>query len=135
MQMCRLAVEKGLVDATFSQKITKIIQKLPDLIPEASPALLHGDLWSGNFLIGANGNAILIDPAVYKGHREAEIAFIRLFGGFEAQFYQAYHATFPLEKGWEKRIDLFNLYPLMVHLNLFGRSYLPEILEILAKFA
>ena len=71
---------------------------------------------------------------MYFGHREAEIAFTKLFGGFDREFYRAYDEAWPLQKGWEQRTDLFNIYPLMVHLNLFGRSYLPEIQNILSRY-
>jgi fructosamine-3-kinase len=102
-------------------------EKLPDLIPQEKPALLHGDLWSGNVIADNQGNAVVIDPAVYYGLREAEIAFTRLFGGFEEEFYQSYQSNFPLSPGFEERTKIYNLYPLLVHLNLFGVSYLPSI--------
>ena len=104
-------------------------------MPEEPPSLLHGDLWSGNFMVGSRGNAVVFDPAVFYGHREAEIAFTRLFGGFSGAFYAAYLNAWPLQPSWEERVDLFNLYPLTVHLNLFGSGYLPEIQSILRRFA
>ena len=122
-----LAEKAGLIDSTFRQSFEILYKKLAGLIPDEDPALLHGDLWSGNFLRARLGTPALIDPAVYYGHREAEIAFTRLFGGFDRRFYEAYNSAGPLVPGWEERVPLFNLYPLMVHLNLFGQSYLPEI--------
>jgi protein-ribulosamine 3-kinase len=100
-------------------------------LPETKASLLHGDLWSGNFMIGPKGKAVLIDPAVYYGPAEAELAFTTLFGGFEDEFYKAYQEAHALEKGYEKRFDLYNLYPLLVHVNLFGRSYLSGIRNVL----
>ena len=81
-----------------------------------------------------NGEACLIDPAVYYGHREIDIAMSTLFGGFDPEFYSAYHEAFPMEKGWEERLDIYNLYPLLVHLNLFGSGYLGSIERIIRRF-
>jgi fructosamine-3-kinase len=104
------------------------------LLPNEPPALLHGDLWIGNIMFDTLGNTVMIDPAIYFGNREAEIAFTMLFGGFDKKFYQSYKYHHPLQSGFEKRVDLYNLYPLLVHLNLFGSSYLPDILKILKSF-
>jgi protein-ribulosamine 3-kinase len=131
----RLAQANGLADATLARQFESLFLRLPHLIPDTAPSLLHGDLWSGNFMTNAQGEATLIDPAVYYGHREADLAFTRLFGGFQPAFYHAYEEAWPLEPGWQSRTDLFNLYPLMVHLNLFGRSYLPDIQQTLRKYA
>lgn len=131
----RLAEENGLAPSDLRPSFESLYQRLPQLIPDEPPALLHGDLWSGNFLVGPEGEPCIVDPAVYYGHREAELAFTRLFGGFDQQFYLAYQAAWSLANGWEERISLFNLYPLMVHLNLFGKGYLPDIQAILSKFA
>lgn len=131
----KLAMKKGLVGNAFRKKVEALIQGLEGLFSNDPPSLLHGDLWSGNFMTGKDGRVVLIDPAVYFGQREAEIAFTMLFGRFNQDFYDAYNATWPLENGWESRVDLYNLYPLMVHLNLFGRSYLPEIQSILDKYS
>ena len=81
-----------------------------------------------------NGKACIFDPAVYYGHREMDIAMTRLFGGFSEQFYDAYNVEYPLENGWENRLDICNLYPLMVHVNLFGEGYLVQVQNILNKF-
>jgi len=88
---------------------------------------VHGDLWSGNVLITGEGQPCLIDPAVYYGHREMDLAFSKLFGGFDSVFYESYESVFPLAPGFDQRIGVYNLYPLLVHLNLFGASYLPGI--------
>ncbi|MGV3525828.1 MAG: fructosamine kinase family protein [Candidatus Sericytochromatia bacterium] len=133
--MLQHARERDWLDWHEMKQASRLLERLPDLIPEEPPALLHGDLWSGNLLSDAGGQPTLIDPAVYYGHREAELAFTRLFGGFAADFYASYQAAFPLQEGWRERIDLFNLYPLLVHLLLFGRSYLVQVQAVLRRYA
>lgn len=115
-------------------RFERLYSKLASLFPKEAPALLHGDLWSGNFLTGAHGEPVLIDPAVYYGHREMDLAMTKLFGGFDAEFYAAYHAEQPLEQGWEERMDLCNLYPLLVHVNLFGGGYAAQVQALLKRF-
>ncbi|MCD7970184.1 MAG: fructosamine kinase family protein [Alistipes sp.] len=95
------------------------------------PALLHGDLWADNFLCSTTGTPYLIDPAVYYGHREADIAMTMLFGGFPTEFYTAYDNELPLEKGWRDRIPVYQLYHVLNHLNLFGGGYLRQALSII----
>lgn len=90
------------------------------------PSLLHGDLWAGNWLAAADGTPVLCDPAVYYGDPEADLAMTRLFGGFAAQFYEAYTAARPAVPGWEARAELYNLYHLLNHANLFGGSYVSQ---------
>ena len=109
--------------------------KLARHFPIEPPALLHGDLWSGNFLISSNGQAAIYDPAVYYGHREMDIGMTKLFGGFDQRFYDAYNATYPLEKDWEKRLQVTQLYPLLVHAVLFGGHYISQVREIIKQFA
>ena len=101
---------------------------------EISPSLLHGDLWSGNFLIGTDGTPYLIDPAVYYGHYEIDIAMSKLFGGFGMSFYEAYQEHFQFDRLSDSRIDLYQLYYLLVHLNLFGSSYVGSVNKILSKY-
>lgn len=122
-----LARYNGLADDHLTKRMKAFYAQLPGLIPDEPPSLLHGDLWSGNFMVGPAGSACIFDPAVYYGHREMELAFTRLFGGFDQQFYQSYHEAYPIEPGFENRIDIYNLYPLLVHVNLFGSSYLSGI--------
>ena len=112
----------------------RFYKKLDEIFPVEPPALIHGDLWVGNFMVGELGEAILIDPAIYFGHREMDLAMSQLFGGFDRQFYESYHKYFPLEKDWQKRIDYCNLYPLMVHVNLFGGGYTGSVKSILQRF-
>ena len=127
--------DSNRVDENFISTAEKIYPKLSNLIPEEPSALLHGDLWSGNVIINSKGAPSIIDPAVYYGHREAEIAFTRLFGGFEKSFYEAYGHHFPLTAAFEQRIGLYNLYPLLVHANIFGQNYLSRVRSIIAKYA
>jgi fructosamine-3-kinase len=87
------------------------------------PSLLHGDLWGGNWAADESGNPVVFDPAVYFGDREADLAMTRLFGGFGRAFYDAYESAWPLEAGAELRFDLYNLYHVLNHLNLFGGGY------------
>lgn len=116
------------------QKFNNLFKILSSIIPSEKSSLLHGDLWSGNYLTDQNGSACLVDPAVYFGFRESDIAMTKLFGGFDHAFYESYNEEFPLQKNWEERIDIFNLYPLMVHVNLFGGSYLNDVKMILKRF-
>lgn len=101
--------------------------------PDAS--LLHGDLWSGNWGADAGGTPYIYDPAVYYGDREADLAMTRLFGGFGPAFYAAYQEEWPLSPGWERRVDLYNLYHLLNHFNLFGAGYLGGVEDSLARLA
>ncbi len=100
-----------------------------------APSLLHGDLWSGNWGSTTSDVPYVFDPAVYFGDREADLAMTRLFGGFSRAFYDAYMTEWPLRPGWESRVDLYNLYHLLNHFNLFGGSYLPQISGVLARLA
>lgn len=122
------------ISADLEAQFEALYEKLPNLIPNESSALLHGDLWSGNAMVNAAGEITLVDPCVYYGLREAELAFTTMFGGFPTEFYEAYHSTFPIEKDFHQRIPLYNLYPLMVHVNLFGEGYLPAVNKILASY-
>lgn len=123
-----------LIPLEFLKKFQSLYPKLESLFPKEKPSLLHGDLWSGNVLCGPDGRPCLIDPAIYFGHREMDLAFSRLFGGFDTKFYEAYESILPLEPGFETRIAVYNLYPLLVHLNLFGTAYLPGIEKTLNRF-
>lgn len=114
-------------------RFERLYRSLPELFPVEAPALLHGDLWNGNFLCDTHGQPVLIDPAVYFGHREMDLAMARLFSGFDPAFHQAYQAAWPLQPGWEERVDLCNLYPLLVHVNLFGGTYAAQVHTILAR--
>jgi fructosamine-3-kinase len=126
--------ENNLLSKKDVAAAEKLCIKLDQFFPSYPPALLHGDLWNGNFMVAANGNPCLFDPAVYYGHREMDLGMTRLFGGFHARFYAAYHECFPLETQWEQRIELTQLYPLLVHTLLFGGHYGSQCQEILQRF-
>ena len=116
------------------KKIGRFLDHIDEILVEPEyPSLLHGDLWSGNVIVGNDGSAWLIDPAVYVGHAEADIAMTELFGGFPPAFYDAYQKAAPLQPGYERRRDVYNLYQLLNHLNMFGRMYLPEVKHILGR--
>ncbi len=129
-----LAINKGLISSSLTDQIRSLYHYLPEIFPTEKPSLLHGDLWSGNFMTNSEGSPTIFDPAVYYGHREMELAFTQLFGGFDQQFYNSYNERFPLSPGFEDRIDIYNIYPLMVHVNLFGPSYLSGIQSIVNRF-
>lgn len=126
-----LAKQNGF---TFND-LEAFYKKIKTIIPEEAPALVHGDLWSGNYLVNHHGDPCLIDPAVAYAPREMDIAMMHLFGGFEPQLFSAYNAVFPLLDGWQDRIKLWQLYYIMVHLNLFGRSYLASAKAILKQYS
>ena len=126
---CRLEPQFKMAERYFDnssiKKILKLLDKLPELLIEPKqPSLLHGDLWSGNYIVGNDGQAWLIDPAVYVGHAEADLAMTELFGRFPAGFYNAYSTVNPIDSGYKDRRDLYNLYHLTNHLNLFGGTYI-----------
>ena len=136
----RLGAQMKLANHYFDKEDRHLCQQLLDrlgdlLIEPKFPSLLHGDLWSGNVMPDKNGKPMLIDPAVYVGHHEAELAMTELFGGFSAAFYDAYHNIIPKEPGYADRRDIYNLYHLLNHLNLFGGSYLVSVKRILNRYA
>lgn len=128
------ARNKGAFSNSETRYFDSLFNTLPNIVPVEKPALIHGDLWNGNYMVTADGSPCLIDPAVYFGHREADIAMTKLFGGFHSDFYGAYNQAWAMEKDWQKRIDIFNLYPLLVHVNLFGGSYVRQVLQIIRQF-
>ena len=101
---------------------------------QEKPCLIHGDLWSGNFIIDKYGEAFLIDPAVYYAHREAEFGMIKLFGGFDSDFYNGYNKTYELKQGVEKREGIYKLYHVLNHFNLFGESYYHQALTLISSY-
>ena len=132
----KLAESNGYVTPRLKNSFSKLESKI-DLILKGSeepPCLLHGDLWGGNYLCDENGTAVLIDPAVYYGHREADLAMTKLFGGFSDEFYESYNREYPLPEGWEYRENIYRLYHVLNHLNLFGRGYLSEVEMILKSY-
>ena len=135
----RLLPQFKAADSYFSSadrtRITKLLDHLDEFLVEPEePSLVHGDLWGGNVLCGSDGKAILIDPAAYIGHAEADLAMTELFGGFPPTFYDAYREARPLQSGYEERRDLYNLYHLLNHLNMFGQSYLSAVQSIVGEY-
>lgn len=130
----KMAFDKGLFHQSDTAAFEQLYAKLDSICPKESPALIHGDLWSGNFMCDKNSNPVLIDPSVAYAHREMDLAMTRLFGGFATEFYQAYQVTYPLEKGFEERIEIYQLYYLLVHVNLFGGSYVQSVQSTLKRF-
>lgn len=137
---CRLEIQFRSADHYFDvadrRRITRLLDHLEDILVEPEyPSLLHGDLWGGNVITGNDGKAWLIDPAVYVGHAEADIAMTHLFGGFSETFYDAYREAGDLPSDDRYRRDIYNLYHLLNHLNMFGRGYLSSVKQIVEKYA
>jgi fructosamine-3-kinase len=130
----QLAEKKGLLseDECPSELIMK--EKLEYLFQDVKPSLLHGDLWNGNYLISKQGIPYLIDPAIYYGHYEVDLAMSKLFGGFGDDFYKAYYSIHPIDTKTTIRIEIYQLYYLLVHLNLFGKSYYSSVKNSLNNF-
>ncbi|MCC6289074.1 MAG: fructosamine kinase family protein [Chitinophagaceae bacterium] len=132
--LARKAHKRGVLESEYVEAIEKIGSSLSSIFPAEKPALLHGDLWSGNFMADEKGNPVIFDPAVYYGNREMDIAMSLLFGGFDDKFYASYHHHYPLQPGWESRIKLCQLYPLLVHLALFGGGYHEKVVEVIQHY-
>jgi fructosamine-3-kinase len=132
-----LAGRQGLLPKERRRRLEHLIGNLSRWIDESAcrPSLLHGDLWGGNWLVDAAGQPVLIDPAVYYGDREAELAMCRLFGGFPADFLAAYDESWPPAPGRDERIPLYQLYHLLNHLNLFGEGYGGQVDSVLRRNA
>ena len=130
-----LARSNGHLDPELGHLGERLIERLDAFLAEPAepPTLLHGDLWSGNFLVASTGEPVLIDPATYFGRREADLAMTRLFGGFDARFYAAYEEVWPLAPGFEERLSVYELYHLLNHLNLFGGGYRSGCVTILRR--
>lgn len=132
--LAELCNERGLLSTKDRRRVESLRYVVQDVCPEEKAALIHGDLWGGNFLCDIRGTAILIDPSISYSHREMDLGMSRLFGGFSQRFYDAYTEVFPLERGFEERSDLYQLYYLLVHLLLFGTSYHTRVHNILNRY-
>ncbi|GAB4116684.1 MAG: fructosamine kinase family protein [Sideroxydans sp.] len=130
----RLAAQKGY-GGTLQSAGKKLLQRLPAFFADYTPqpSLLHGDLWGGNHAFLADGTPVIFDPAAYYGDRECDLAMTELFGGYASDFYVAYRAEYPLDAGYAVRRDLYNLYHILNHANLFGGGYVRQSVQVIAK--
>jgi len=115
--------------------LSAFYKNISEIIPPENPSLIHGDLWSGNYLVSSKEEPVLIDPAVAFAPREMDLAMMQLFGGFPTQVFSIYNEIFPLTENWESRIPLWQLYYLLVHLNLFGSGYLSQVEQIVKSYS
>ncbi len=130
----KLAFDSGKLSSGIKENWNRLVNQLSDMMPPCRPSLLHGDLWGGNYLFDEGGTAVLIDPAVYYGHPEMDLAFSKMFGGFDRGFYEGYESLTPLEPGFSDRVPVYNMYPLLVHVNLFGGHYTSQFQRFLKSF-
>ncbi|MCW3786661.1 fructosamine kinase family protein [Plebeiibacterium sediminum] len=132
----RLSEANGNVTKEFKNLFLKIESEISNILDgsEDTASLLHGDLWAGNYMINNEGNAVLIDPAVYYGNREADLAMTKLFGGFNEEFYEAYNNEYPLTKDYKYRENIYLLYHVMNHYNLFGNSYYGQMIDLMNSY-
>ena len=132
----QLARRSGLLPVAIDKKLNSLCDSLGNFlnISGEKPALIHGDLWSGNYFPDSEGKPCIFDPAVYYGLREADLAMTELFGRLPQKFYDVYQEVFPMNPGYEKRKDLFNLYHLLNHLNIFGSSYLSSVQQVVKRY-
>lgn len=132
----KLAEKKGFADAELRSCFIQLEKRINSILGgvKEKPSLLHGDLWGGNFLIDETGSACLIDPAVYYGNREADLAMTKLFGGFSSEFYASYNENYPLTEDYLYRENIYKLYHVMNHLNLFGGDYYHQALGIIRSY-
>jgi fructosamine-3-kinase len=122
--LARIARERGALSESGARTVEAVCERLPELAgPAEPPARLHGDLWAGNVMADAEGRPWLVDPSAYGGHREVDLAMLRLFGAPSERVFAAYAEAAPLVEGWEQRVELWQLLPLLVHAVLFGGSY------------
>ncbi len=131
-----LAENNGFANLELRKEFSNIEKSISKILDgsENIPSLLHGDLWSGNFISDENGNPCLIDPAVYYGNREVDLAMTKLFGGFDSNFYSAYNEEFPLVQNWQYRENIYKLYHVFNHLNLFGMGYFSQTLSLMKSY-
>ncbi|UJH67157.1 fructosamine kinase family protein [Allomuricauda sp. SCSIO 65647] len=130
----KMGWQQNLLSKQQIPSTAKMLDVCQNLFGKVTPSLLHGDLWGGNYLIASNGTPYLIDPAVYAGHSAVDLAMSRLFGGFGTSFYEAYHEVIPPHQNQRQCNDVYQLYYLLVHLNLFGSSYRNSVLVLLKQY-
>ena len=129
-----IAVDHKLLELQQQRKFEKLYKVLPEIFPDNKLSLLHGDLWRGNFLCDGSGMPVVFDPAVYYGNPAIDLAMTTLFGGFDSGFYSAYNHLLPFPANHREQWEICNLYPLLVHLNLFGKGYLQSILPVIEYY-
>jgi len=130
-----LVEEKGFNTEKLTKGFVQLENKIESILNGSEqPTLLHGDLWGGNYIVSSEHDAILIDPAVYYGHREADLAMTQLFGGFGKKFYEAYEKEYPLPDGADYRLNVYLLYHVLNHLNLFGTGYLKQAERLIGSY-
>lgn len=134
MYMFQRAFDKYQLNSNSAKQLEKLCSRLNDIFPACKPSLLHGDLWNGNVIYNAQKGWFLIDPAVYYGHPEMDLGMMKLFGGFSDECFETYDSNMIVEPGWQSRVEYTQLYPLLVHLNLFGMSYWSRIQATLNRF-
>lgn len=136
LPLVRIAHEHGALSGRGGMLVERVCERLPELAGPAEPAArLHGDLWSGNVHADADGRPWLIDPSAYGGHREVDLAMLRLFGAPSERVFAAYEEIAPLADGWRDRVELWQLLPLLVHAVLFGGSYREAAERVAARYA
>ncbi|MCP5039794.1 MAG: fructosamine kinase family protein [bacterium] len=130
-----MAARAGLLPDSLERDLERLSQALCEFCgPQEPPARLHGDLWAGNRIVDELGRPCLIDPAAYGGHREVDLAMMKLFGGFSPRVFDAYREVTPLAPGADERVALYQLYPLLVHVNLFGSRYTGQVAERVRRY-
>jgi len=134
MPMMKLLQKKKLITSKQVKSAENLCKQLNSIFPEEQPSLIHGDFWNGNILADKNGEFTVIDPAIYYGHREMDLAIARLFGGFDDAFFDAYQEVFPLEPNCKERLPIAQLFPLLIHAYLFEGYYVKDVQAILKKF-
>ena len=133
MPQIEMAYNASLLEKPILSHVNSFSNALKSVVPYEHPSLIHGDLWAGNHIIGEN-KAYIIDPSVSYNHREMDLAMSLLFGGYPDSFYNGYEEIYPLEKSWRNRMDVYQLYYLLVHLNLFGLGYKESVVRVLKKY-
>ncbi|HJD87193.1 fructosamine kinase family protein [Empedobacter stercoris] len=134
LPMIKLLQNKQLITSKQLKSAENLCKQLNSIFPEEKPALIHGDFWNGNILANSNDEFTIIDPAIYYGHREMDIAIAKLFGGFDDAFFDAYQESHPLEANYEERLPIAQLFPLLIHAYLFEGYYVKDVQTILKKF-
>jgi fructosamine-3-kinase len=136
LPLARVARDRGALSSAGIEAVERVAARMPELVgPAEPPARLHGDLWSGNVMGGADGRPWLIDPSAYGGHREVDLAMLRLFGAPSERVFAAYEEAAPLAAGWQERVELYQLLPLLVHALLFGGSYRGAAERVALRYA